>query len=75
MATLTIRDPYGNTFEVDATARPYWEHREGHTILDTPEPESAPEMAQEPKPAEAAQSRANSPKPSSKPDRINVNDK
>lgn len=41
MASLTIRDPYGNEFEIDATARPYWEHREGYTILPGAEPEPA----------------------------------
>ncbi|KAB8186863.1 hypothetical protein FH608_046070 [Nonomuraea phyllanthi] len=38
MATLTIRDPYGNEFEIDATARKFWEHREGYTILPEPAP-------------------------------------
>lgn len=45
MSTLKIRDPYGNTFEVDAYARPYWENREGYSI-ESDEPEvvnAAPE--------------------------------
>ncbi|GHE47308.1 hypothetical protein GCM10017673_56440 [Streptosporangium violaceochromogenes] len=33
MATLRIRDPYGREFDIDATARPFWEGREGYTIL------------------------------------------
>lgn len=33
MAELTVSDPYGNTFQIDATAAPYWEHRDGYTIL------------------------------------------
>lgn len=41
MATIRIRDPYGNEFEVDAFARPYWENREGHQILDD-QPEGEP---------------------------------
>ena len=53
MAELTVRDPYGNTFPIDATARAYWQDRDGYTILD------APETGEEPKPAE-------SPKTSSK---------
>jgi hypothetical protein len=43
MTTLTIRDPYGNTFEVDTYARPYWEGREGYEILSDPEPDSLPQ--------------------------------
>ena len=45
MDTLTIRDPYGNTFDIDASARPFWERRDGYTILDDPAP------GEEPKPA------------------------
>jgi hypothetical protein len=43
MATLTVRDVYGNTFEIDATARPFWEKREGFTILPGDEPEQTAE--------------------------------
>ncbi|MER5420330.1 hypothetical protein [Streptosporangium roseum] len=32
--TLRVRDPYGNVTEIHPSARPFWEHREGHTILD-----------------------------------------
>ncbi|MEV6036034.1 hypothetical protein AB0L65_33105 [Nonomuraea sp. NPDC052116] len=48
MSGLTIRDPYGNTFEVDQTARPFWETRanEGYTILPG-EPEEGTEPAPE----------------------------
>lgn len=53
MAELTVRDPYGNEFQIDSTARPYWVNREGYTILNDPEsepptgPDSAPQ-AEEP---------------------------
>ncbi|MER6942490.1 hypothetical protein ABT294_00580 [Nonomuraea sp. NPDC000554] len=46
MATLTIRDPYGNTFEIDASARSFWEHRDGYTILPGDEPEAPAEPTQ-----------------------------
>ena len=48
MDTLKIRDVYGNTFEIDASARPFWEHRDGYTILPADEPpalEPAPDVA------------------------------
>lgn len=41
MAELTVRDPYGNEFPIDATARPFWEGREGYTILPGDEPQPA----------------------------------
>ena len=47
MSSLTVRDVYGNTFEIDATARAYWQDREGYTIFD------ASEAGDEPKPAES----------------------
>ncbi|MET8985830.1 hypothetical protein ABZW49_10315 [Nonomuraea wenchangensis] len=47
MATLMIRDPYGNEFPVDATARRYWEHREGYEILTDRETEPAADPAVE----------------------------
>ncbi|GAA3416223.1 hypothetical protein [Streptosporangium vulgare] len=31
---LRVRDPYGNVTEIHPSARPFWEGREGHTILD-----------------------------------------
>lgn len=46
MATLTVRDVYGNTFEIDASARPFWEKREGFTILPGDEPEQPAEPVQ-----------------------------
>ncbi|MEV8638094.1 hypothetical protein AB0395_41225 [Streptosporangium sp. NPDC051023] len=43
MSSLRIRDEYGNEFEVDASARPFWEHREGYTILGlVPDPGEEP---------------------------------
>ncbi len=34
MATLRVRDAYSNEFEIDASARPFWENREGYELLD-----------------------------------------
>lgn len=39
---MKIRDPYGSVFEVDDTALPFWEHREGYEVLDTPGDEPTP---------------------------------
>lgn len=52
MSTLTVKDPYGNTFEIDASARPYWDNpnraREGYTVLP-----GEPATASEPRPDES----------------------
>lgn len=51
MATFRIRDPYGREFDIDATARPFWEGREGYTILvGAPVPGDEPERSTEPQP-------------------------
>ena len=60
MGTLTVRDPYGREFQIDATARPFWEHREGHTIL----PPAAP--AEQTTPAGPAPAPSGTPKPTTK---------
>ncbi|MFF0864160.1 hypothetical protein ACFYUV_20545 [Nonomuraea sp. NPDC003560] len=49
MSTRTVRDMYGNTFEIDATALRYWQDREGYTILDDPETGDEPKPAESPK--------------------------
>lgn len=54
MASLTVRDPYGVEFEIDASAAPFWEHREGFSILDDPAPGDEPKPADAPKAAEPA---------------------
>ncbi|MFB4280849.1 hypothetical protein ACBJ59_36555 [Nonomuraea sp. MTCD27] len=55
MSTRIIRDPYGSTFEIDATALPFWEHREGYTILPVEEPdEPRPEQDDTPKTSKRA---------------------
>lgn len=55
MTSIRIRDPYGNVREVDASARPFWEGREGYQILaplvDAPAPV---EPANDPKTSKAA---------------------
>ncbi|WP_157253212.1 hypothetical protein [Nonomuraea typhae] len=48
MSQHLIRDEYGNEFPVDSTALPFWENREGHTIVGP-----IPEPGDEPEPAEA----------------------
>ena len=48
MATLRVRGPYSNEFEIDATARSFWEHREGYTILPGDEPEAPVEATTQP---------------------------
>ena len=50
MATLRVRNQFNEIFEIDATARPFWEHREGHEIL--PDPGDEPDV-----PAEVADSK------------------
>ena len=48
MSQHLIRDEYGSEFPVDSTALPFWEGREGHTIVGPiPEPgdEPAPSVA------------------------------
>lgn len=60
MADLKIRDVYGNEFQIDASARPFWEHREGFSILDDlapgdePKPAGASEAAEPARPKPAA---------------------
>lgn len=58
MSSLTIRDPYGNTFEVDAFALPYWQGREGYTIEDPSETGDEPDT-----PAGDSSQETSSPKP------------
>lgn len=41
MSDLTVRDPYGNEFTIDATARSFWVDREGYKILPGDEPKPA----------------------------------
>ncbi|MFI7691787.1 hypothetical protein ACIBQ6_22150 [Nonomuraea sp. NPDC049655] len=59
MSTLKIRDPYGNTFEIDAYARPYWENREGYAILpdEREDAERQPDKSDTPKTTSKAGSR------------------
>ncbi|MFC4006642.1 hypothetical protein ACFOY2_05380 [Nonomuraea purpurea] len=47
MKTITIRNEYGHEFEVDASARPFWEKRPGVVILDNQpsEPDADPAPA------------------------------
>lgn len=50
MSQHLIRDEYGNEFPVDSTALPFWENREGHTIVGPiSEPGDEPAFAEEPK--------------------------
>lgn len=60
MSTRTIRDPYGNTFEVDATALPFWENKPGHTILPGEEPDAPAEPQPEETGAPKTKSKAGS---------------
>lgn len=59
MSTLTVRDPYGNTFEIDATALPFWVNKPGHTILpgEADQPAEPPEESGTPKTKSKAGSR------------------
>ncbi|WP_326646685.1 hypothetical protein OG884_18835 [Streptosporangium sp. NBC_01755] len=49
MVPLIIRDPYGREFEIDPSARPFWEHHEGHQVIG---PAPSADAAQDP-PAES----------------------
>jgi hypothetical protein len=67
MAVLKIRDVYGNEFEIDASARPFWEHREGYEILPDPASEPAATAAPvEPTPPKTSAKAAVRPAPESK---------
>jgi hypothetical protein len=57
MTKLRVRNSFGDEFEIDASARPFWEHREGHQILPGEEPAV---------PADAAPAESGDPKPSTK---------
>ena len=65
MATLTVRDVYGNTFEIDATARPFWEGREGFTIMPGDEPDQAAEDKSDQPGTKTTSSKKAAPRPAS----------
>lgn len=61
MARLLVRDHTTREFEIDESALPFWEHREGYTIVgpasavdDKPATDGAPSGSAQPVPGETA---------------------
>ncbi|MEU4410765.1 hypothetical protein AB0F88_40195 [Streptosporangium sp. NPDC023963] len=55
MGRYVIEDPSTRRFEIDESALPFWEHREGHKVIG-PAPEPGEETAKQDDEIEPAQS-------------------
>jgi len=76
MPRYLVRDPATREFEIEESAIPFWEHREGHTIVgpvlaadDKPAAGDAPSGSAQPAPGEPAPPEESGPPVESSPDK------